>query len=195
MRDKCLPQVNLRVSVEENATAAKNEHIEALNFKAHLLPSQVTYGHRALDFVPSQSVLRITRKNGDFYLEGGAQLGDDSGEYGFIAQIHTSVRTGYADTKWLHCFGHVLPPWFTSRQRVSSLAVQFLAFRPAKVKATPIRCRRARGEIENPAGARNCASPLSVEPHVEGKKLQAAQPLLRHSTRRGALEMLRLQYC
>src|SRR6185312_56197 len=80
-------------------------------------------------------------------------------------------------------------------RQVSPLAGQLLAFRPVKVKATPIRCRRAREEIENPAGAQNCASLLSVEPYVYGKKLRAGQPLRRRSTRPGALEMLRLQYC
>jgi hypothetical protein len=118
VRQHHLAQKDLRLAVEQNAAAAEDEQVEALDLGHDLVARELAHRDRTFDLVPRAGVVGVARKDRDLERQRTPQLFDDARENGLIAKIEAAVRARDADPECLSAPRHRSSPIALTRQRV-----------------------------------------------------------------------------
>jgi len=97
LRHQHLAQVDARLGVVQDAAAAEEQQVQALDLRRHLRARQLAHRDGALDLVALLGVLRIAREHRDLHAGHLApQLLDHRLEDGLVAEVQAAVRAGDA---------------------------------------------------------------------------------------------------
>src|SRR5262249_38709040 len=80
------PQVLAGLGVVEDAASAHDEQVERANLRPYLVAREVPHGHRALDLVTREGVLRVAREDRDLHRQSAAETAHDHVQDRLVAE-------------------------------------------------------------------------------------------------------------